>query len=262
MITLDADITLITNSSVDVQFDINFQYTLVKLLLIDQDKQIEMDRIAKNSKKGNRNILLAKNNNVWEISANFIDITFLFYKDFLFQFFNGNDLVAESNTFKIEPNGKKDLYGIVNKLFFDFEKLWGISGTECILFVNNPNVQKCPYCWDYELNQRISTSCPHCIDGVIKEYIPLEFKARKIKTETNQSVTGKGISIINLSIYTTFSRYYFILGDIIFDNTTREFLEIKNAVPASVGGVRTSTALTTQAISINDKRVENLIPYI
>lgn len=255
-------IDLITSSNVDVKLNIDFKYDLVLLVMVEDNEQVEMDRLLPFSNEGNQKIILKKKDTEWSISANFINITYLFYKDFRFEFFSNGELVAKTDNFKIEPKGKKNLYGIVNKLLFDFNKLWSVSGTTCTLFKENPTAQKCSYCWDFDLNQRISTDCPYCENGVVNEFISFDFKARNIKTQTSQITTPKGIEIINLTLYTTFSRFSFVLGDIFFDNTTRDFYEIKNAVPASVGGVRTSTSLTAQRIDINDDRVKKLIPYL
>ena len=47
-----------------------------------------------------------------------------------------------------------------------------------------------------------------------------------------------------------------------FDLTTREFFEIKNANVASIGGVRTSTQITAQFVPSNDARVKPLLPLL
>ena len=259
---INATIDLITASSVDVHLDVKPEYKIVTLIMLADDKEIEMDRLILPSNEGIKKIIMKKKDTEWSLSANFINISYLFYKDFRLEFYNKGKIVAQSNSFKIEPKGKKNLYGIVNKMLFDFNKLWIVSGETCTLFKENPVAQKCEYCWDFDLDQRISTDCPHCEGGIVNEFIGFDFKARKIKTQTNQIVAAKGVEIINLMLYVTFSRFNFVLGDIFFDNATRNFFEIKNAVPASVGGVRTSTSLTAQLIDINDDRVKKLIPYL
>jgi len=80
--------------------------------------------------------------------------------------------------------------------------------------------------------------------------------------ETQQFVNEKGVNIINLAIYTTFARLNFTLESIMFDLTTREFFEIKNANVASIGGVRTSTQITAQFVPSNDARVKPLLPLL
>lgn len=262
MIKIYPEIVLITSSTIEVKIDIDVKYDLVKLMMRESEKDIEIDRLGNLSQRGINGVLLKKRKNLWEISANFIQIIYLFYKDFYFIFSDGDQTVAQTSSFKLEPNGRKNLYGIVNKLIFDFEKLWNVSGTQCYLFMKNPLAAKCPYCWDEDLQQSISTTCPHCDGGITNKYIPIGFKARKMNTRTSQFVNNKGVKVNSSILYTTFDRNNFLLEDLFFDTTTREFLEIKNASTASIGGVRTSTSLTSEVVDINDDRVKILIPLI
>ena len=262
MVNLTPEIILITASTVDVKIDFSGDYDTVRLLMIESGETFETDRMGQFSNIGINKVLFKKGNNIWQIEANFIEIYYLFYKDFYFQFEKDGKEVAKSFTFRIEPQGRKNLYGIVNKLLFDFNKLWSVSGTECYLFVKNPSSSKCTYCWDPDLGQTIATNCPHCDNGVVTEYVPIKFKARKIRTQSAQAVTSKGVEVNSTSMYSTFDRHNFLLETICFDITTREFLEIKNAQAASIGGVRTSTSLTVQLVDVNDDRVKKLIPLI
>ncbi len=262
--TLDAKIKLITASNIEIEINTSdLEYDTIKLMMVEEGADIEMDRMSKNDKEGMNKVLFKKSDTLWQVSANFIDLMYLYYKDFYFQFLKDGNIVAQTNKFKIEPEGRRNLYGIVNKLLYDFNRLWQISGTECIFFMPNPFAEKCPYCWDEDLGQRISTVCEYCKNtGTTNEFIPIRFKARRIRTQTIQNVSSKGVLIKNLVVYTTFSRLNFVLENLFFDTTTREFFQIKNAVPASIGGVRTSTSLTAESVDITDDRVKKLISYL
>lgn len=261
MKTINTTIELITSSSINIKIP-SVDYDVAKLKMLSDSEEIEIDILSKDTLMGVNKVINVKQNNIWEISANFINIYYLFYKEFFFEFKKDGKVIAKTNLFKVEPKGRRNLYGIVNKMVFDFDKLWNVSGTNCELFLENPLATKCSFCWDFELNQRISSVCPYCDNGFSRKFIPISFKARRIRTETNQVTSDKGLNIIETVIYTTFDRNNFLLESIFFDRTTREFFEIKNANTASIGGVRTSTSITAQKVDISDVRVEKLLPLI
>ena len=258
---ISVEFELVTAANLEVNIITDKDYDKISLYMSSNDSNIELDYCLNNVSKNN--ILIHKGDNKYEIDVNMIQFDFIYYKDFYFEIKKDDELVDTSEVFKIEPKGRKDLYGIVNKLKISFEKLWLISGTECALIVENPVAQKCSKCWDEELGQRISSECTECDGtGETTEYIPIYFKGRKVKNNTQQVVTDKGIRIYNIAVYTTFDRLNFILGSIIFDITTREFFEVKNALAASIGGVRTSTRITAQQIPSNDARVTKLLKIV
>jgi len=260
---IDIKILLITAGNLEFKIITDSEYDTIVLKMKTENTTIEMDSYDLINDKSKNNILIKKDDDIYEVEVNMIEFDFIFYKDFYFELLKDGKVVETSSAFKLEPKGRKDLYGIVNKLMFDFERLWSISGTECALFVKNLESQPCPECYDDDLGQRISTNCSMCNGtGQINHYIPIYFKARRIKTQSQQVITDKGITFYNLAIYTTFSRLDFVLGSIMFDLTTREFFEIKNANEASIGGVRTSTQITAQIIPSNDARIKPLFPLL
>jgi len=259
---INVNIALITSSTVDIELSEKPDYDVAKLKMILNNDVVEVDFLSRGMTIGINRVIRIKSDTVWEISANYINIYYLFYKDFYFEFYKDNTLIAKTSSFKVEPKGKKNLYGIVNKLLYDFNRLWELSGTVCTLFIQNPLASKCSYCWDFDLNQRVSSVCPYCDGGYINNYIMMDFKARRINTQTAQVTSEKGINIIEQATYTTFDRNNFLLEEIFFDNTTKEFFEIKNANTASIGGVRTSTSLNAQRLETSDVRVQKLLPLL
>jgi len=256
------DFSLITAANLEIKITADEEYDKISFLLKNDPDNIEID-YWENEKGSKNNILIKKNDNEFEIDVNMIEFDLIYYKDFYFKTYKDGDEKEESGVFKIEPKGRKDLYGIVNKLKVSFRKLWLLSGTECALIIENPTAEHCSDCWDEELGQRITSECKTCNGtGVTNKYTPIYFKARKVKSNSQQVVTDKGITIYNIAVYTTFNRLNFILGAILFDLTTREFFEIKNSLPASIGGVRTSTRITAQQIPSNDSRVKQLLKIV
>jgi len=260
---MTVNLKLITASNLEFEILSDKDYNYLELIVIVDGVEIKLDRLNTETGKSETNILLKKDTNLFEVDLNLVEFEYIYYKDFQFVLYKDDEIVEKSQAFKMQPKGRKDLYGIISKLIYDFNRLWTISGTECALFIKEPLAQKCPYCWDEDLKQYISTDCPHCSgSGVITPYKPVYFKARRVRTETQQFVNEKGVNIINLAIYTTFARLNFTLESIMFDLTTREFFEIKNANVASIGGVRTSTQITAQFVPSNDARVKPLLPLL
>jgi ribosomal protein L37AE/L43A len=256
---------VVTSSSMRFEYSIDDGKTLktVEFYLVADKEDIKIDELDVETNTNKNNTLSLKDDNLIEVDVNYIGFEDIFYKDFYFNFLFDDDSSEKSNRFKIEPIGRKDLYGIVSKMKFDFDRLWTVSGTKCLLFVKNPTAEMCPKCYNKELQQRISTNCDYCNNtGQVKMYIPIEFKARIVKTQTQQAVTPKGIVVYSTSIFTTFARLNFILGNIIFDITSRQFYEIKGASISNVSGVRSSTRITAQYIPSNDSRVIPLLELI
>ena len=261
MITIKPSV--VTSSNLKFEFFSEEEIKTIEFYLISDKNDIKIDELDVQTKTNKNNTMFLRAENLIEIDVNYIGFEDIFYKDFYFVFINTDDKKDNSNNFKIEPKGRKDLYGIVNKMKFDFDKLWTVSGTKCILFVKNPSAEMCPKCYNKELKQRISTKCDYCNNtGQVKLYIPIEFKARIVKTQTQQAVTPNGIVVYSTSIFTTFARLNFILGNVIFDTTSRQFFEIKGATISNVSGVRSSTRITAQYIPSNDSRVLQLIDLI
>jgi len=257
------NLKLITASNLEFEVLTDKDYNYLELVVLVDGVEIRLDRLEVQTGKSDTGILLKKDKNIYEVDLNLVEFEYIYYKDFQFILYKDEEVVEKSKSFKMEPKGRKDLYGIISKLIYDFNRLWTISGTECALFIREPLAQKCPYCWDKDLKQYISSKCTHCNgSGVLSAYKPIYFKARRVRTETQQFVNEKGVNIINLAIYTTFARLNFTLESIIFDLTTREFFEIKNANIASIGGVRTSTQITAQFVPSNDARVKPLLPLL
>ena len=254
---------IVTSSSMRFEFNTDKEIKNIEFFLVSNKEDIKIDEFNVETKTNKNNTLLLKDNNLLEIDVNYIGFENIFYKDFYFNFIFTDDTNDYTNNFKIEPKGRKDLYGIVNKMKFDFDKLWTVSGTTCILFVKNPTAEMCPKCYNKELKQRISTNCKHCNNtGQIKSYIPIEFKTRIVKTQTQQAVTPTGIVVYSTSIFTTFARLNFLLGNIMFDVTSRQFFEIKGASVSNVSGIRSSTRITAQYVPSNDSRVIPLLELI
>jgi len=255
---------LITASTLEFKINTDVDYEEIALIVIIDDSDIEIDRYNKSKDESVSGIILKKDTDIYEINLNLVTYEYIYYKDFKFILYDkdGNK-VDESATMKMEPKGRKELYGIISKLRYDFHKLWLLSGTECALFVKNASADKCPECWDADLGQYVSSECPHCNGtGYQVGYTPVYFQARKVKSSTSQYTSEKGVNIITTAIYTTFERLNFTLESIFFDLTTREFYEVKNALTASTGGVRTSTRITAQFVPSNDARVKPLLKLL
>ena len=260
--TISHKITEITSSSVELYFEENISdYPYIKLVVVLDNTSILLDLYSKEQDVSDYDIITIPNKHTLKIDVNMVQLDFLYYKSFIIEFLNEDkETVAKTNTFNVSPNGKKHLYGIINKMQHDYDRLWTLSGTTCIYFVKSHIQDHCEFCYDKELKQVVNTNCSHCKGSGHKNiYTPVVFKARKIKTDTNQFVNEKGVRVVNVSTFNTFNRLNFTLGSFFYDKTTRDYFEIKDAHKASIGGVKTSTTIIGEQLATNDVRVAPLL---
>jgi len=193
------------------------------------------------------------------VDMNMMPLDTIYYKSYYVVFLDDNDVeVGRTKKFTISPQGKQHLYGIINKLEFEFTRMAKFSGTTIRLFIERPTADRCPECWDFELNQRISSTCS-CSSSA---YDTQDILCRKVKTESKQIYTDKGTVLAETAIFQTYERADFVKGIIFADLTDKQFYSVLDRKIANIGGVRTSTLFTGQLIKPNDSRVTQLVNMV
>jgi len=193
------------------------------------------------------------------VDLNMLPLESIYYKDFSIQFLDQNDVEIDSTReFKISPEGKRALYGIVNKLTFDFNQLAQFSGVRVRLFKKTIIQQRCPECWDYELEQPISSVCS-CGN---KAYTTQDILCKKIKTQNKQQYDNTGQREKEAAMFQTYARIDFVKGLLFANLGTKEIYEVVDRNIANIGGIRTSTMFTGNLIKPNDARVKGILPLL
>lgn len=193
------------------------------------------------------------------IDLNKLPFDSIYYKQFHVQFLT--DTLVEVDTtelFQIRPEGKESLYGIVNKLTFEFTTMARFSGTTLRLFAMAPTQSRCPECWDEELGQQIASDC----DCGGPSYSKTEILVRKIKTQSKQEYNDTGSKLREQAIFQTYDRPDLIKGALFVDLSDKEIYEVVDRTVANIGGVRTSTILIGNVIKPNDSRVKWILDYL
>ena len=193
------------------------------------------------------------------IDLNRLPFDSIYYKNFYMQFLDDKDNeVDRTVVFQISPKGKEALYGIVNKLTFEFNQLARFSGTTVRVFTRSLVAGRCPKCWDEELQQPISSAC----DCGSKQFTWVDILARKVKTQSKQEFDDTGANIREKTVFQTYARVDFIKGSFFADLGSKEIYEISDRNIASIGGVRTSTMFIGKLVQPNDVRVAGILDLL
>jgi len=253
-----------TSTSFRFVLNSDIDFDQADLYLTTEGEQMHVDSVTEAGSLGLYQILFINpETGVFSVNLNEVQFETIYYKDFKVVFLKDNETIDETVSFQVTPIGAEPLYGVVNKLRFDFEKLATLSGVQIRVFLPNLLSQKCPDCWDEELGQAISSSCNSCGgDSVLEKYRPLDIIARKIKTQAKQQYDTAGIDERESVIFNTYARADFIKGIIVADLTSKQFYEIAERTVANIGGIRTSTTLVVALIKSSDSRVKKLIPLL
>jgi len=257
---IEASVSIISISEGVVSFSLDDDYDVIELVLDKDNDTISIDKLSKDN-KSIAGVLRYKDASNVIIDMNLVALENIYYKDFYLRFIDSDgNVVDETNHFSLTATGGSlRSLGIVNKLQHDFKIQARTIGTDLLVFVPNPMAKKCPECWDEKLGQKIKTNCSACSDSGIQDaYIIYKISTRRIKTQTQQSVSDKGITFYNTALFLTFARLNFTLGIFMYDRGTKEFFEIKNATYSNISGIRTSSSVTAQYVPSNDSRVTPL----
>lgn len=256
-------ISITRNTASSFKFTIGTAITFAKAKLWLREPSgddIELDIYSASTNKSVANIIRV-DTGTGEIAVDLNRLPFdsIYYKSFFVQFLDIDDVQIDTTSiFQISPLGKESLYGIVNKLTFDFEQLANFSGTNIRLFTKSLVEKRCPRCWDEELSQPISSTC----DCGGSRYNSVDILARKIKTQSKQEYNDTGSKIREQAIFQTYARTDFIKGTLFVDLGNKEIYEVVDRTIANIGGVRTSTMFIGSLIKSNDARVAGIIDLI
>ena len=241
-------------------------FKFISLSMREEDAgYTEADRYSTDDKVStNTAITYNSDNGLITVDLNMLPFSSIYYKSFkIILLDKDGKTVDKTGSFSFSPKGKTALYGIVNKLTFEFKQLAKFSGTTLMVFSRNPTSKHCPDCWDEELNQSISSTCGTCGGtGMLQDYITHSILSRKIKTQSSQGYKDKGSDTQEQSVFQSYARLDFPKGLVFFDETEKQFYEVSNRNVANIGGVRTSTTIVGKSIKSNDSRVESLLRYI
>jgi hypothetical protein len=198
------------------------------------------------------------------IDLNQLPFDSIYYKKFHIDFMDDNNvLVDKTYDFSVSPTGIDALYGIVKKLSFDFHQMVKLSGVAVRLFVPSLTADKCPDCWDEEIGQSISSTCPTCSGtGMTHLYNPIDILCKKNKTSSKQQYSEKGSITMEQSVFQTYARADFTKGILFADLTTKNIYEITDRNIANIGGIRTSTMFYGRLVKPNDARVSAIVKLI
>jgi len=245
----------LTNSSFEVVLKEDFDYSEVKIYLKVKEFEdfIPFGRCKTN---GEHEAGLSLKDGVFKINVTSLIFEDIYDKVFYFAFFDDSgDLIDASEHFKVFPEVNKALKGVSNKLRHDFEISSKFSGVFLQLYIPNLLEAKCAKCWDYELEQKISSKC----DCQGERYFKVPFLSKKTKTQTSQVFEKSGQVTREVVLFQTYARLDFTKGLFIKDPTNGEYFEIQDRTVANIGGNRTSTVLQLTTLNANDIRIANLI---
>ncbi len=225
----------------------------------DSPTTVLVDRLTPDGNDSYNPVIRQDSNGTFHVDINRIDYTTVFYKDFHFSIYKGSVLVDQTGPLSIAPEIKSHFSGIVQKLNYDFDIEVNFSGGAGRIFKSDVTGERCT-CWDNILMQTSNSACSQCngTGMVVKELIPIDFKMKKIKSQRNEFVADKGKEIISQSIFLTYSRLDFSIGQIFLDLKTYTFYEVKSANIAHIGEIRTSTRIIAVRVPSNDSRVSRL----
>jgi len=193
------------------------------------------------------------------VDLNRLPFDSIYYKSFFIQFLDIDDIhIDATNIFQISPSGKESLYGIVNKLAYDFGQLANFSGTNVRLFTKSLVEERCPKCWDEELSQPISSTC----DCGGLSYNSVDILVRKIKTQSKQEYNDTGSKMREQAVFQTYARTDFVKGTLFANLGDKEIYEVVDRTIANIGGVRTSTVFIGSLIKPNDARVADILDLL
>ncbi len=193
------------------------------------------------------------------VDLNRLPFDSIYYKSFHLQFLDANDIeVDKTIVFQISPQGKESLYGIVNKLSFDFSQMANFSGTNIRIFTRSLLETRCSLCWDEELEQPIASTCS-CAGSA---YNTKDILCRKVKTQSKQEYDDTGSKIRESVVFQTYARSDFIKGVLFADLGSKEIYDVVDRTIANIGGVRTSTVFIGSLIKPNDARVAGILDLL
>ncbi len=256
-------ITITRNTAVSFKFTLfdSVSFTKAKLWLkANGEEDIELDTYdAVNNSSLSHIIRIDTDTGEITVDLNRLPFDSIYYKSFYMQFLDANDVeVNITQTFQIAPVGKQSLYGIVNKLTFDFAQMARFSGTDARIFSRSLVEGRCEECWDEELGQAISSTCT-CEK---KTYNKVDILCRKIKTQSKQEYNDAGSKIREQAVFQTYARVDFIKGTLFADLSDKEIYEVADRTIANIGGVRTSTMFIGSLIKPNDVRVAGILDML
>ena len=193
------------------------------------------------------------------IDLNKLAFDSIYYKNYSVEFLDASDVTVDKTvSFQISPQGKESLYGIVNKLTYEFNIMAKFSGTSLRIFTKSLTDGKCALCWDDELGQAISSTCDCAGSG----YTMQDIISRKIKTQSKQEFNDAGAKIREQAVYQTYERPDLVKGSLFADLGDKEIYEVADRTIANIGGVRTSTMLIGGLIKANDSRVQKILDLL
>lgn len=254
------NITIVNNTASSFKFTLSHEVTfqIAKIWMRtskSDDNELDSYDVKTNTSKTH---IITINSAAGEIGVDLNRLPFesIYYKDFFMQFIDsdGNE-VNRTSVFQISPYGKEALYGIVNKLSFDFEQLARFSGVTVRIFTQSLIESKCAKCWDFELDQPISSTC----DCGGPKYTYVDVLGRRTKTQSKQEYDNTGSKINEQSVFQTYDRADFIKGTFFSDYSNKEIYEVVDRTIANIGGVRTSTLFIGKLVKSNDVRVAGLL---
>jgi hypothetical protein len=257
---LNIEITRNTASSFKFTISSQVSFSKAKLWLGQGSDTIELDMYDATTEASVANVIKV-NVGTGEITVDLNRLPFdsIYYKSFYMQFIDSNDIeVDRTVVFQISPKGKESLYGIVNKLSFDFAQMANFSGTKIRIFTRSLLESKCPKCWDAELEQPIASTCD-CGGSV---YHTEDILCRKVKTQSKQEYDDTGSKIRESVVFQTYARSDFIKGVLFADLGSKEIYEVTDRTIANIGGVRTSTMFIGTLIKPNDARVSGVLDLL
>jgi len=256
------NIKIVTNTVSSFKFTIseNVSFSSAVLWLGDSGDEAKLDVYSASTGKSESNIIRV-DVGTGEITVDLNKLPFdsIYYKNFHMQFLDGNDIeVDKTKIFQISPEGKESLYGIVNKLTFDFVQMASFSGTRVRIFNASLVQNKCPECWDEELEQPISSTCT--CSG--RQYNTIDILCRKVKTQSKQEYGDTGSKTRESVMFQTYARTDFVKGVLFADLGNKEIYEVLDRTVANIGGVRTSTMFVGSMIKPNDSRVQGILDLL
>lgn len=256
-------ITITRNTASSFKFTINSQVSFAKAILFmsqagGSDESLDVYDAASNESESHI-IKIDTGSGEITVDLNRLPFDSIYYKNFYMQFIDTNDVeVDRTVVFQISPSGKESLYGIVNKLTFEFTILAQFSGTSVRIFYRSLVSDRCPECWDEELGQPVSSTC-NCGSS---EYNKVDILSRKIKTQSKQEFNDTGSKIREQAVFQTYARADFIKGAFFADLGNKEIFEVVDRTIANIGGVRTSTMFIGVLVKPNDVRVAGLLDML
>ena len=253
-------ISITHNTASTFRFTLNDQVSFNKAVLwMSQagSEDSDLDIYHADTGKSTSHIIKV-NTDSGEISVDLNRLPFdsIYYKNFYMQFLDNDDAeVDRTVVFQISPSGKEALYGIVNKLTFEFNQLANFSGTTVRVFTRSLVTGRCPKCWDEELQQPISSTC----DCGGESFTWVDILSRKVKTQSKQEFDDTGSKIREQAVFQTYARVDFIKGSFFADLADKEIYEVSDRTIANIGGVQTSTMFIGKLVKPNDVRVAGIL---